>query len=146
MKNKAIFQDLQDLICSEKRLVNAKEFSSLALAYIGDAVFELLVRTLVLADGNAPVNRLHKKSRDIVNAKAQAELSFHIQELFTEEEKAVFRRGRNAKSFTVPKNADIMDYKHATGIEAVFGYLYLEGKLSRAIELFQIGIQKKDEI
>ena len=116
-------------------------FSPLALAYIGDAVFEVLVRLTVMTDGNAPVNRLHKKARDMVNAKAQAEMYFRIKKQLTEEEAAAFRRGRNAKSFTVPKNADLMDYRHATGLEAVFGYLYLKGDSARAAELFRMGME-----
>ena len=116
-----------DLMLGQKGTVNPKELSPLALAYIGDAVYEMLVRTTVLTGGNAPVNRLHKTARDMVNAKAQAEA-------------AVFRRGRNAKSYTTPKNADLMDYRHATGVEAVFGYLYLDGKMERAIDLFRLGM------
>ena len=116
-----------DLMLGQKGTVNPKELSPLALAYIGDAVYEMLVRTTVLTGGNAPVNRLHKTARDMVNAKA-------------EEEAAVFRRGRNAKSYTTPKNADLMDYRHATGVEAVFGYLYLDGKMERAIDLFRLGM------
>ena len=114
-------------------------FSPLALAYIGDAV----VRLTVMTDGNAPVNRLHKKARNMVNAKAQAEMYFRIKKQLTEEEAAAFRRGRNAKSFTVPKNADLMDYRHATGLEAVFGYLYLKGDSARAAELFRMGMESE---
>lgn len=76
----------------------------------------------------------------MVNAKAQAEFYFRVAEELTEEETAVFRRGRNAKSYTTPKNADLMDYRHATGVEAVFGYLYLDGKMERAIDLFRLGM------
>lgn len=122
--------------------LDARSFSPLALAYIGDAVFEVLVRLSVMAEGNAPVNRLHKKARDIVNAKAQAEMYFRIRDMLTEEEAAVFRRGRNAKSFTTPKHADLMDYRHATGLEAVFGYLYLKGERERAAKLFQMGMER----
>ena len=120
-----------------------RELSSLALAYIGDAVFEMLVRTRVLSWGNAPVNVLHKKARAIVNAKAQSKMYFRIEEYLNDDEKAVFRRGRNAKSHTIPKNADVIDYKHATGLEAVFGHLYLSGKMDRAIELFDKGMERK---
>lgn len=132
-----------DLILSGQGLVDPREYSSLALAHIGDAVFEVMVRLIVLTDGNAPVNKLHKKARGIVNAKAQAELYYRIRDALTEEEAGVFRRGRNAKSFTVPKNADLMDYRHATGLEALFGYLYLQGKKERAVELFKLGMAEK---
>lgn len=131
-----------DLLLGQKGCIDPKTLSPLTLAYIGDAVFELMVRTLVLADGNAPVNRLHKKARDQVNAKAQANFYFRIADMLTETEAAVFRRGRNAKSFTTPKHADLIDYRHATGLEALFGYLYLDGNMTRALELFRLGIQE----
>ncbi len=118
-----------------------KELSPLGLAYIGDAVYEIIVRTMILAKGNAPVNKLHKQSKEYVNAKAQAELYNRIAAYLTEEEQAVFRRGRNAKSFTTPKNMEIGDYRHATGLEALFGYLYLKGQMERVLSLFEIGIQ-----
>ncbi|MDD4844768.1 MAG: ribonuclease III domain-containing protein [Anaerotignum sp.] len=134
--------DLQelDLILGGAGEVDPKGMSPLGLAYIGDAVYEMFARLTVLTDGNAPVNRLHKKAKDLVNAKAQAQMYFRIAEEFTEEEAAVFRRGRNAKSFTTPKNADLMDYRHATGLEALFGYLYLKGEKQRAISLFSLGM------
>lgn len=132
-----------DLVLGGTGTLDARSFSPLALAHIGDAVFEVLVRLTVLTDGNAPVSRLHKKARDVVNAKAQAELYYRIKDALTEEEAAVFRRGRNAKSFTVPKNADLMDYRHATGLEALFGYLYLNGEKARAVELFRLGMAEK---
>ena len=122
--------------------IKPQEVSSLALAYIGDAVYELFVRTMVLSKGNAPVNKLHKQSKEYVNAKGQAEIYKKIAQYFTEEEKAVFRRGRNAKSYTTPKNMDIGDYRHATWLEAVFGYLYLKGDVKRALELFEKGVNE----
>ena len=132
-----------DLILNGQGELNPREYSPLALAHIGDAVFEVMVRLTVLTDGNAPVNKIHKKSRDIVNAKAQAQMYYRIKEVLTDEEEAVFRRGRNAKSFTVPKNADLMDYRHATGLEALFGFLYLNGEKERAVELFRLGMAEK---
>ncbi|WP_313525127.1 Mini-ribonuclease 3 [Anaerotignum sp.] len=129
-----------DLILGGTGEVDPRGLSPLGLAYIGDAVYEMFVRLTVLTDGNAPVNRLHKKARDLVNAKAQAQMYFRIAEELTEEEAAVFRRGRNAKSFTTPKNADLMDYRHATGLEALIGYLYLKGEKERAISLFSLGM------
>lgn len=134
--------DLQelDLILGGTGKIDPKGMSPLGLAYIGDAVYEMFVRLTVLTDGNAPVNRLHKKAKDLVNAKAQAHMYFRIAEDLTEEEASVFRRGRNAKSFTTPKNADLMDYRHATGLEALFGYLYLKGEKQRAMSLFSLGM------
>ncbi len=113
------------------------EVSPLALAYIGDAIYEIFVRTMVLSKGNAPV---HKQSREYVNAKAQSDMYHVIEEYLTEQEKAVFRRGRNAKSFTKPKNMDLSDYRYATGLEALFGFLYISGDMERALTLFQIGV------
>jgi ribonuclease-3 family protein len=116
------------------------DYSPLVLAYIGDAVFELIVRTMILSEGNAPVNRLHKKSSQIVKAKSQSDIYFKIEDMLSDEELSVLKKGRNAKSFTTPKNAEISDYRHATGVEALFGYLYLHNRLERAIELFKAGI------
>ena len=99
----------------------------MALAYIGDAVYEMLVRTTVLTGGNAPVNRLHKTARDMVNASSTAESECPWAEELTEEEAAVFRRGRNAKSYTTPKNADLMDYRHATGRSGIRLFVF-DGK------------------
>ena len=120
--------------------VSPNELSPLVLAYIGDAVFEILVRQRVLSSGNAPVNVLHKKSKSIVNAKAQSDIYFKIKDSLTQQEEAVFRRGRNAKSHAAPKNAEVIDYKHATGLEALFGYLYLDGQYDRMKELFELGL------
>lgn len=137
------FENIKALLIEGKQgRIEPKEVSSLALAYIGDAIYEILVRTMVLSKGNAPVNKLHKKSKEYVNAKAQAELYHSIAEYLTEEEQAVFRRGRNAKSFTTPKNMTIADYRYATGLEALFGYLYLKGDMKRALELFEKGVTK----
>lgn len=118
-----------------------REYSPLALAYIGDGVYEIFVRTYVMSKGNAPVNKLHKASRDLVRAEAQASIYRMIEPMLTEEEKDVLRRGRNAKSISSPKNADIRDYRHATGLEALIGYLYLDKQIARIDELITVGIQ-----
>ena len=117
---------------------SAKELSPLVLAYIGDAVYEILARTKVLSSGNSPVNKMNAKAKKIVNAKSQCESYFKIENELTEEEAAVFRRGRNANSYTHPKNMNISDYRHATGLEALFGYLYISGKTDRITELFDL--------
>lgn len=132
---------IQKLYCGE----NPRELSPLVLAYIGDAVFELFVRTMVLSKGNAPVNKMHKCSSEFVRAKGQSDIYFKIEDMLTEEEQSVFRRGRNAKSHTMPKNADLIDYKHATGLEALFGYLYLQGNMERLTELFNNGVLDDEE-
>ena len=117
---------------------SAKELSPLVLAYIGDAVYEILARTKVLSSGNSPVNKMNAKAKKIVNAKSQCKAYFKIENELTEEEAAVFRRGRNANSYTHPKNMNISDYRHATGLEALFGYLYISGKTDRITELFDL--------
>lgn len=132
-------------ICLKHSRENLMEISPLVLAYIGDAVFEIFVRMHVLSFGNTQVNKLHKKSREIVKAKGQSDIYFKIEKLLTEEEVGVFKRGRNAKSHTVPKNAELIDYKHATGLEALFGYLYLKGDVLRLIQLFEAGVSKEKE-
>ena len=114
-------------------------YSPLTLAYIGDAVFELLVRTHVLAaDGNAQSSKMHKKSAAFVCAKAQSQAYFKLQGRLSEDELQMLKRGRNARSPTTAKNASVSEYRHATGVEALFGYLYLDGRHERVAELFQI--------
>lgn len=102
--------------------VNPRQYSPLALAYIGDSVFDLVIKHKVVAKGNAPVNKLHRTTSRYVKASAQASTFRKIEGFLTEDEMAVFKRGRNAKSGTVPKNAELMDYKIATGFEALIGF------------------------
>ncbi len=112
------------------------EFAPLVLAYIGDAVYEVYVRTRVLAakpDVSAHV--LHKESIHYVSAHSQSESIHHIEQMLTEEEMRVYKRGRNAKSYTSPKHADLIDYRHATGFEALVGWLYLSSKTERLEEI-----------
>ena len=113
-----------------------RELSPLALAYIGDACFEILVRSEILDVRKNP-NKLHRESIRFVRAKSQRELFEKIEENLTEEEIKIFKRGRNAKSHTVPKNADPIDYRIATGVEALFGYLYLLERYNRIREIFK---------
>lgn len=120
--------------------VNPRQYSPLVLAYIGDSVFDLVIKHKVVARGNAPVNRLHQATSQFVKASAQAKTFRKIENDLTEEEMAVYRRGRNAKSGTVPKNADLMDYKTATGFEALIGFLYLNHQYERVIELIKKGV------
>lgn len=114
-----------------------RSYSPLTLAYIGDAVYDLLIRTYVVETGNAPANKLHRSTIKLVKASAQAEHFQRIEDMLTEEEIAVYKRGRNAKSFSVAKNASIQDYRIATGLEALIGYLYLNGRTERLIELIR---------
>lgn len=123
--------------------VDLKTFSPLTLAYIGDAVYELMIRSIIVERGNAPVNKLHKRSSRLVKAQTQAEAAAKLQDVFTEEEMAVYKRGRNTRSHTMAKNADMIDYRMATGFEAVMGYLHLKQDYARIIELIQIGLEDK---
>ncbi|MDR2939499.1 MAG: ribonuclease III [Clostridiales bacterium] len=113
-----------------------KEYSALTLAYIGDAVFEIMSRKKVLSEGEKPVKKLHTNVKNIVNAISQAKMYAYIYEFLTEEEKSVIQRGRNAKSMSASKNAPVIDYRHATGLEALFGYIYLKGDINRLEEIF----------
>ena len=123
--------------------VDLTTYSPLTLAYIGDAVYELVIRSIIVEKGNAPVNKLHKRSSQLVKAKSQAEAAVKLMDVFTEEELAVYKRGRNTRSHTMAKNADMMDYRMATGFEAVMGYLHLKQDYARIIELVRIGIGDK---
>ena len=113
--------------------------SPLNLAYVGDSIMDLIVRTELVKEANEPVHMLHKKASAIVNAENQSRMAGVLEPLFTEEEAAIYRRGRNAKSATHAKNASIQDYRRATGLEAVFGYLYLKGDYERLMELYRAG-------
>ena len=126
--------------------MDPKTYSPLALAYIGDAVYELIVRTMVINHGSIQVNKMHKKSASLVNAGTQAEMIRLILEELTEEETAVYKRGRNAKSVTTAKHATVVDYRTATGFEALCGYLYLTGRLKRLVTLISHGFEKIGEL
>ena len=123
--------------------VDLKTYSPLTLAYIGDAAYELVIRSLVVEQGNAPVNKLHKRSSRLVKAQAQAEAAVKLLDVFTEEELAVYKRGRNARSHTMAKNAEMTDYRMATGFEAVMGYLHLKQDYERMVTLIHLGIGDK---
>ena len=115
--------------------------SVLGLAHIGDAVFELLVRSWLCANGKTTSKGLHKETVKYVSAPAQACSMEKILGKLTEQEHTAFKRGRNAKVNSVPKNADISDYHAATGLETLFGYLYLKGEKDRINELFGILVE-----
>ncbi len=115
---------------------------SLALAFIGDTIFDLLARGAVVSEGNFPVNIMHRKAKAIVNATAQSKMYSVIEDMLDEEELAVMKRGRNAKSHTSAKNQSIVDYRRATGVEALFGYLYLLERYDRIEELYNAGIKE----
>lgn len=135
--------------CQEKlrlKKMDPDTYSPLALAYMGDAVYEIIIRTLVMNRGNMQVNKLHKKSSGLVKATTQAAMARLLEEELTEDEIAVFKRGRNAKSMTSAKNASVIDYRLATGLEALTGYLYLTGQYERLLELVSSGLEKIGEL
>ena len=121
--------------------VDVRTYSPLVLAYIGDSVYELVIRSLLVGRGNAQANRLHKEASTLVNAGAQSASLERIKEELTEEEMQVFKRGRNANSATMAKHATMSDYRRATGFEALMGYLYLTGRMERILELVKKGLE-----
>ena len=124
--------------------VDIRTYSPVVLAYIGDAVYELIIRTILVDQGNRQANTLHKKASTYVKASAQAAMILALQEDLTEEEMHIFKRGRNAKSYSTAKNASVTDYRKATGFEALLGYLYLQNKEDRIIELIKTALRQMD--
>ena len=118
-----------------------RTYSALTLAYIGDAVYDLIIRTVVVGRANRPVNELHRIVVKYVSANAQSRIVTALMENFTEEEQSVYRRGKNSKPHTTAKNASVEDYLKATGFEAVIGYLYLTDRMDRVLELVRKGLE-----
>lgn len=119
---------------------DVRTYSPLTLAYIGDGVYDLVIRTLVVRQANRPVNELHRMTTRYVRAGAQAEMIVALKDELTAEEADIFKRGRNAKPYTTAKNATRADYHKATGFEALMGYLYLTGQEERMLELIRHGV------
>ena len=115
--------------------VDIRTYSPLTLAYIGDCIFDLIIRSVVVGKGNTRPNQLHQRTSSIVKAHAQALIIEYLEPQLTQKEADIYRRGRNAKSYTMAKNATMADYRKATGLEAVIGYLYLTDQFARAVEL-----------
>ncbi|KZZ85478.1 MULTISPECIES: Mini-ribonuclease 3 [Bacillaceae] len=130
-----------------EKIKNARQLNSLALAYMGDAVYEVYIRHHLLAKGLGRPNDLHRYAKAFVSAKAQAEALKILSEaaFFSEEELEVLRRGRNAKSGTVPKNTDMITYKYSTSFEALIGFLFLEKKEDRLHEIAEEAIKLLEE-
>lgn len=136
--------DLNDYINNQFG-INAKDlrtYSPLTLAYIGDSVFDLIIRSILVNKGNTAVNKLHQRASSVVKAETQAKLVAAISCDFTEEEMDFYKRGRNSKPHTKAKNASTIEYLEATGLEAVIGYLYLKGDMDRICELVRSGIDR----
>lgn len=122
-----------------------EQVSCLVLAYLGDAVYELYVRSYLLGNGRVKVNTLHKQAVKFVQAKTQAQVLKALEGTLDETEASVVRRGRNTKSVHVPKNAEVIDYRHATALECLFGYLYLQGRQERITEIFAYALKVVEE-
>ena len=122
--------------------VDIRTYSPLTLAYIGDGIFDLVIRSVVVGKGNTKASQLHYQTSHIVKAETQAKIMEVLESELTEEETDVYRRGRNAKSPTMAKNASMADYRKATGFEALMGYLYLKDDFARVVELTKLGIEK----
>ena len=115
-----------------------EEYSPLNLAYLGDAVFELMVREALVSDSTENVRSLFRKSKAYVSAPAQSLSYFRLYDHLSPDEQRIAKRGRNSKPSSKAKNASITEYRHATGLESLFGFLYLSGKIDRLKEIFAL--------
>ena len=124
--------------------VDIRNYSPLTLAFLGDCVFDLMIRTVIVERGNRAAESLHKKKSTIVKAQTQAKMAEILLDELSEEEMAVYKRGRNAKSYSTAKNASVTDYRKATGFEALLGFLYLQNKEDRMIELVKMALEQME--
>ena len=124
--------------------VRPNEYSPLALAFIGDSVFDLVIKSVIVEKANCQVNKLQNKTSKIVRATTQALIVDALTDVLTEEEANIYRRGRNAKPYTKAKNASYSEYCKATGLEALVGYLYLKGDTERLIALIKTGLENAE--
>lgn len=142
-----MFEDILSGIKDSNTNLNEREIialNPLVLAYVGDAVYEVYIRTfMVNSEPNKTVHKLHLMSTDYVRAHAQSDIVHKITSILTEEELSIIKRGRNSKSGYVPKNADVIEYRTATGFEALIGYLYLTGNTARLIEILNYSMKKR---
>ena len=122
--------------------VDLRTLSPLTLAFVGDCVYDLILRTVIVERHNARPNQLHREKSRLAKAPSQAEMAEALQEELTQEELAVYRRGRNAKSHTTAKNASVLDYRKATGLEALYGWLYLSGQEERLLQLIRLSLDE----
>lgn len=125
----------------EMNEADVRNLQPLVLAYVGDAIYEAFIRTMLVTGKKANVHVLHKSSVQYVKAKAQADIIHRIHDRLTQDEQDIVRRGRNAKSATVPKNADVSDYRYSTGFEALVGFLYLTNNIARLKEVLNYCIE-----
>lgn len=139
VEDKNAFQYFKEILGIEH--ASPESYSPLALAYIGDSVFDVMIRTMEVSKGNKQVNKYHKDVSRIVCAPAQAKMILALKDQLTEEEYAIYKRGRNANSYTKAKNASRTDYRKATGFEALLGYLYLKEDFNRLTDLVKMGLE-----
>ncbi len=130
---------LESFDCREQ---DVRNFSPLTLAYIGDCVYELIIRTVIVERGNRPPRKLHNESSEFSKAGTQRKIYEALLDEVTKEEADILRRGKNAHFHTKAKNATVLEYRSATALEALLGYLYLTGKMERVLELLKIGLRK----
>lgn len=144
---KSVMMDFHEYIRETLELPDRKEevYSPLVLAYIGDCVFDLIIKSMVISGGNKQVQKLHEETSRYVQASAQSAMMRVMQPHLTEEEHAVYRRGRNTRSVSPAKNQSITDYRRATGFEALIGHLYLKKEYGRLMELVKIGLDGFDQ-
>ncbi len=124
---------------------DVRQIPGLTLAYLGDCIYELVIRTMLVERGMSHVSELNREASSRAKASAQAELLHKIEPFLSEEEAAAYRRGRNVKSASVAKHATVIDYRTATGFEALMGYLYLNNRIDRILELVMMGEQSDKE-
>ena len=129
----------EEFDCKE---VDLRTYSPLTLAFLGDCVYDIIIRTVVVERGNRAPQGLHNKKSYLVNAKTQKEIIESLLDVLTPEEEDIYRRGRNAKSYTTAKNASVGDYRKATGFEALLGYLYLSDNMDRVLFLVKEGLKR----
>ena len=143
----SITMELDSYLCEvfQTEEHDIRSYSPLSLAFIGDCVYDLVIKSLIIRKGNRPVNVMQKETSRLVQASAQSAMMRVMQEHLTEEEHAVYRRGRNARSVSPAKNQSITDYRRATGFEALIGWLYLRHEYGRLTELVTIGLQSMEQ-
>ena len=122
-----------------------RTYSPLTLAFIGDGIYDLIIRTIIVGKGNTRASQLHQHTSHLVMAHSQSVMIEHMLPHMTEEEEHIYKRGRNAKSPTMAKNATMTDYRRATGFEALMGYLYLTDQTDRMLDLIEIGLEALDK-
>ena len=140
MSEKPILGTINEIF--DSREVKPNEYSPLALAFIGDSVFDLVVKSVIVEKANCQVNKLQNRTSRIVKATSQALIADALKDDLSEEEANILRRGRNAKPYTKAKNASYGEYCKATGLEALVGYLFLKNETERLVELIKLGIEK----